>query len=132
MSRSWKPDWGADQGKPRVPIPISLTCTSCSTSSKIASDFAHFNKTFTDPCKGNLKAIKVPIFKEKEVPPLSEEEMVVAFQWCCPGIGLASLSLTPAGEVVARGSTFVDEFLTDDFTSSNSPSRGEAAKEKER
>ncbi|KAK1555147.1 hypothetical protein Q3G72_022474 [Acer saccharum] len=67
---------GRSQGKPGVLASLSPARVSYTTSSKIASTSgsARLAKSTLDKGKGVLKAPKVPTFKEREPPALSEEE----------------------------------------------------------
>ncbi|KAI9201148.1 hypothetical protein LWI28_018964 [Acer negundo] len=70
--------------------------------SQTASGSAHSSKPIINKGRRILKISKAPVPREKEVPALSEDKVVVAFRWCYPGEGLVSLSLIPDGKVVAK------------------------------
>ncbi|KAK4841478.1 hypothetical protein QYF36_005120 [Acer negundo] len=100
---------GYDCGKPSILASLSPAHASGSTSLKTASASIYPSKPSLDKGKGILKFNKAPVPKEKEVLALSDEKVVVVFKCCCPGGGVASLSLTPTSEVVAKGSAIVAE-----------------------
>ncbi|KAK4860228.1 hypothetical protein QYF36_019533 [Acer negundo] len=94
-----KAQLGSGQSKPVIPIPLSPAHAS---GSKTASGSACSSEPIINKGRRILKISKAPVPREKEVPALSEDKVVVAFRWCYPGEGLVSLSLIPDGKVVAK------------------------------
>ncbi|KAI9161944.1 hypothetical protein LWI28_022232 [Acer negundo] len=73
------------------------------TPSKTTSGSIRSNKSGLDKGNGILKAKKALTMSKKEIPSLSQDEVLEAFRAHCPGRGLASLSMVLAGVIVALG-----------------------------